>query len=184
MCLRFVVGLTHLEHESYQQYFSKEVDLQCKRRPLFGFDKCCYSHFNQISKIHINRQNLHCYEKLDLLLQLLYELQNTKLCKIFSPSMKNQSLCLHYIDGRTLSLFNMQCLGYFLNNSNITWNHLDLGVLNGQAIQLLTKAFTSNNVRCLKLELTLCNYDDMSKEAKTAFLQSSFSCNLQELYII
>ena len=36
MCLRFVAGLTHLEHESYQQYFNKELDLQCKRRPLFG----------------------------------------------------------------------------------------------------------------------------------------------------
>ena len=185
MCLRFVVGLTHLEHESYQQYFNKELDLQCKRRPLFGFDKCYYSHFNQIPKIHINHQSLQCYEKLDiLLLQLLYESQNTKLCQFFSQSMKNQSLCLHYVDNRRmLSLFDIQCLGYFLNNSNTTWNHLDLGVLNEQAIQLLAKSLTSNNVTCLKLELTLWNYDDMSKEAMTTLLQSSFCSNLQELCI-
>uniref|UniRef100_A0A1X7T4M2 C-terminal of Roc (COR) domain-containing protein n=1 Tax=Amphimedon queenslandica TaxID=400682 RepID=A0A1X7T4M2_AMPQE len=31
MCLRFVAGLTHLEHESYQQYFNKQqLDLWCK----------------------------------------------------------------------------------------------------------------------------------------------------------
>ena len=183
MCLRFVVGLSHLKHERYQQYFNKKLDLQCKRRQLFGFDKCYYSHFKQIPKIHINHQSLQCYKQIDLLLQLLYESQNTKLCQIFSQSIKNQSLCLHYIDRRTLSLFDIQCLGYFLNNSNTTWNHLDLGILNGQAIQLLTKALKSNNVRCLKLELTLWNYDDMSKEAMATLLQSSFSCNLQELYI-
>ena len=27
MCLRFVAGLTHLEHEDYKQYFNKDVDL-------------------------------------------------------------------------------------------------------------------------------------------------------------
>ena len=184
MCLRFVAGLTHLDHESYQQYFNKELDLQCKRRPLFGFDKCYYSHFNQIRKIHMNHQSLQCYEKLDiLLLQLLYESQNTKLCQIFSQSVKNQSLCLRYIDRHTFSLFDIQCLGYFLNNSNTIWNHLDLGLLNGQAIHLLTKTLTSNNVTCLKLELMLWNYDDVSKEAMTTLLQSSFCSNLQELYV-
>ena len=34
MCLRFVAGLTHLEHENYQQYFNKQLNLQCKRDPL------------------------------------------------------------------------------------------------------------------------------------------------------
>ena len=34
MCLRFVAGLTHLEHENYQQYFNKQLNLQCKRNPL------------------------------------------------------------------------------------------------------------------------------------------------------
>ena len=34
MCLMFVAGLTHLEHESYQQYFKKELDLQCKIKTI------------------------------------------------------------------------------------------------------------------------------------------------------
>ena len=40
---------THLEHESYEQYFNKELDLQCKRRQLFGFEKCYYSHLRKNS---------------------------------------------------------------------------------------------------------------------------------------
>ena len=36
ICLSFVTGLTHLEHESYQQYFNKELDLQCT---IVGFVK-------------------------------------------------------------------------------------------------------------------------------------------------
>ena len=47
MCLRFVSGLTHLEHEDYKQYFSKEVDLQCKRIPQFGFEASYHSRFQQ-----------------------------------------------------------------------------------------------------------------------------------------
>ena len=35
MTLRFVAGLTELKDDSYQEYFSKEVDLQCVREPLF-----------------------------------------------------------------------------------------------------------------------------------------------------
>ena len=31
MTLRFVAGLTELKDDSYQEYFSKEVDLQCIR---------------------------------------------------------------------------------------------------------------------------------------------------------
>ena len=33
MTLRFVAGLTELKDDSYQEYFSKEVDLQCIRKP-------------------------------------------------------------------------------------------------------------------------------------------------------
>uniref|UniRef100_A0A1X7SG49 NACHT domain-containing protein n=1 Tax=Amphimedon queenslandica TaxID=400682 RepID=A0A1X7SG49_AMPQE len=52
MCLRFVAGLTHLEHESYQQYFNKQqLDLQCKRKPLFGFETCHLSYFFQNPEI-------------------------------------------------------------------------------------------------------------------------------------
>ena len=55
MCLRFVAGLTQLKHEkNYQQYFNNELDLQCKRRPLFGFDVCYHSRFYQNPEIRVN----------------------------------------------------------------------------------------------------------------------------------
>ena len=56
MCLRFVAGLTQLKHEkNYQQYFNKELDLQCKRKPLFGFDVCYRSRFYQNPEIRLER---------------------------------------------------------------------------------------------------------------------------------
>ena len=76
MCLRFVAGLTHLEHESYQQYFNKQqLDLQCKREPLFGFETCHLSYFYQNPEIrrfvHIRSAD---FDNVPiLLLQLLYE---------------------------------------------------------------------------------------------------------------
>ena len=171
MCLRFVAGLTHLEHVSYQQYFNKELDLQCKRRPFFGVE--C-SRFIENSK-HINKaKHLLPSDKLDiLLLHLLYESQNTKLCEVLSQAMKNQSLCLHKID---LSLFDILCLSYFLKYSNTTWNYLDLGSLSGQKLQLLTKEQSYAN--CKKLEIT-----GYYVKAETKLYQI-FNENLQECYIL
>ena len=101
MCLRFVAGLTHLEHESYQQYFNKQqLDLQCKRKRLFGFKTCHLSYFYQnpvirkfdeIRANHISSDNVPI-----LLLQLLYESQNTTLCQILAQSINNHSLCVQY----------------------------------------------------------------------------------------
>ena len=181
MCLMFVAGLTHLEHESYQQYFNKDLDLQCKRGPLFGFEKCYYSHFRQNSasvRPHILFSL--SYEWDGILFQLLYESQNTKLCQILSQSMKNHSLCFY---GLT-SLFDILCLGFFLNNSNITWNYLDLGYLYGQEVQLLTNTLM-NNVKCKGLEIEVEFRDNDKKAMKllVTLFQSSFSHNLQECYI-
>uniref|UniRef100_A0A1X7TU82 NACHT domain-containing protein n=1 Tax=Amphimedon queenslandica TaxID=400682 RepID=A0A1X7TU82_AMPQE len=59
MCLRFVAGLTHLEHESYQQYFNKQqLDLQCKRKPLFGIETCHLSYFYQNPEIRISAHHI------------------------------------------------------------------------------------------------------------------------------
>ena len=182
MCLIFVAGLTHLEHESYQQYFNKELDLQCKRRPLFGFKKCYYSHFKQNSaSVRPHIRSLLSDEWDGILFQLLYESQNTKLCQILSQSMKNHSLCIR---GLRSSLFNILCLGFFLNNSNITWNYLDLGWLNGQQVQLLTNKLM-NNCKCKRLEILVLFRDNDQKAMKlfVNLFQSSFSYNLQECYI-
>ena len=183
MCLIFVAGLTHLEDESYQQYFNKELDLQCKRRPLFGFEKCYYSHFRQNSttvRPHISSPVSDEWD--GIVFQLLYESQNTKLCQILSQSIKNHSLCLHRLRS---SLYDILCLGFFFNNSNITWNYLDLGWLNGQKVQLLTNNKLMNNVKCKRLEIEVwfIGNDQKAMKLLVTLFQSSFSHNLQECYI-
>ena len=182
MCLMFVAGLTHLEDESYQQYFNKELDLQCKRRPLFGFEKCYYSHFNQNSTtVRPHIFSLLSDEWDGIVFQLLYESQNIKLCQTLSQSIKNHSLCLHRLRS---SLYDILCIGFFFNNSNITWNYLDLGDLNGQQVQLLTNTLM-NNVNCKRLEIEVWFIDKDQKAIKlfVKLFQSSFSHNLQECYI-
>ena len=186
MCLRFVAGLTHLEHEDYKQYFNKEVDLQCKRKPQFGFEACYHSRFQrhpQIIQLASFLDSIHCssdyFDKLDiLLLQLLYESQNTTLCQVLAQSMKNHSLCL---DGVRLSLFDILCLGYFLNNSNISWNHLDLYRLNVQKLQIFTNTLTNNSQQnqCKILEVMLVGTTD---DSVYTLLKLSFLHNIQEFY--
>ena len=180
MCLRFVAGLTHLEHESYQQYFNKELDLQCKRRPLFGFEKCYYSHFRQNSatvKPHLDFLLFNKYD--DILVQLLYESQNIKLCQILSQSIKNHSLCLHRVKS---SLFDILCLGFFLNNCNITWNYLDLGCLHEQRVQLLSHTLM-NNIKSKRLEIKVEYLRQKCTKLLENLFPSLFSHHLQECYI-
>ena len=187
MCLRFVSGLTHLEHEDYKQYFSKEVDLQCKRIPQFGFDACYHSRFQQHPEIQLESvlDSDHCssdyLEKLYVLfLQLLYESQNTTLCQVLAQSMKNHSLCLYAV---RLSLFDILCLSYFINNSDTSWNHLDLSVLNDQRLPILTNTLTNNSQQnqCKILEVKLSSTTD---DSVYKLLKLSFLHNIQECYCI
>ena len=100
MTLRFVAGLTELKDNSYQEYFSKEVDLQCVKKPLFGFEshQCSVFHQNPqmlhecISELHRNQYPLH--ERYDTdTIQLLHLI----LCQIFASCIKNSSLCVHRV---------------------------------------------------------------------------------------
>ena len=187
LCLRFVAGLTHLEHKSYQQYFNKPIDLQCKRKPLFGYDAMYLSWFYQNRKIdrtcHFEPDTVDIfYDNFDvLLLQLLYESQNTTLCHILAESMNNQLLCLHKLN---LSLFDILCLSYFLNNSNITWKYLDLGRLNEQKVQIITDTITNNSQQnqCKGLEIGLGN--DVSPETTDALFQLPFFCHIQHCALV
>ena len=98
MTLRFVAGLSKLKDESYQEYFSKEVDLQCIRKPLFGFEshQCSVFHQNPqmlqkcISEGELNEYPLHEQYDTDTiqLLHLIYESQNKILCQIFASTIK------------------------------------------------------------------------------------------------
>uniref|UniRef100_A0A1X7TC98 NACHT domain-containing protein n=1 Tax=Amphimedon queenslandica TaxID=400682 RepID=A0A1X7TC98_AMPQE len=163
MCLRFVAGLTHLEHESYQQYFNKQqLGLQCKRKPLFRFETCFLSYFYQNPEMKLigllSVRNDHISRSDDfvnfpiLLFQLLYESQNPTLCQVLAQSINN-SLC---VDRVSLSLFDWLCLSYCINNSN-TWNHLHLWHMYSQSHQSLlvfTDELTNNSLQtqCKRLE--------------------------------
>ena len=182
MCLQFIAGLTQLKCKKYEQYFNKELDLQCQRRPLFGFDACYRSRLYQNPEIKV--ANYHHVSlddddnKFDILLQLLYESQNETLCQVLSRSISNHSLCLRSIK----TMFAMLCFSYFLNNSKLTWNHLDLGTLNDEKLEILVAALTNNLQYCycniLQVELSAVSIKQASK-----FFQLSFFLNIQQCYI-
>ena len=185
MCLRFVAGLTHLEHESYQQYFNiQQLDLQCKRKPLFGFETCHLSYFYQNPEIRIQPMVSDHISSNDfdnvpiLLLQLLYESQNTTLCQVLAQSINNHSLCL---DRVSLSLFDWLCLSYCINNSNTTWNHLHLEDVSNQSLSVFTAGLTNNSLQtqCKRLEVKLIEPTD---ELVHKLLQPSLLYNIQECY--
>ena len=187
MCLRFVAGLTQLKHEkNYQQYFNKELDLQCKRKPLFGFDVCYRSRFYQNPEIRLDPFDHVSTDddddnKFIACLQLLYESQNETLCEILSQSINNHSLCLYRV--RLYEVFDTLCLSYFLNNSNITWNHLHLGRLNEQKVQILTNTLTNNSQHNQCKILQVDYFYDVSMEQVIKLFQLSFFHNIQQCYI-
>ena len=183
MCLRFVAGLTHLEHESYQQYFNiQQLDLQCKREPLFGFKTCHLSYLYQNPEIrqqaflndHISSDD---FDNVPILfLQLLYESQNTTLCQVLAQSINNHSLCL---DRVSLSLFDWLCLSYCISNSNTTWNHLHLRNVSNQSLSVFTAGLTNNSLQtqCKRLDVRLFEPTD---ELIHKLLQPSLLHNIQE----
>ena len=188
MCLRFVAGLTHLEHESYQQYFNKQqLDLQCKRKPLSGFETYHLSYFYQNPEINrlLDHVSSDDFDNVPiLLLQLLYESQNTTLCQVLAQSINNHSLCLVRV---SLSLFDWLCLSYCINNSNTTW-HLHLWLWNvsnqlGQLLSVFTAGLTNNSLQtqCKRLEVELLEPTD---ELIHNLLQSSLLYNIQECYCV
>ena len=179
MCLRFVAGLTHLEHESYQQYFNKQLDLQCKTEPLFGFCALRDSCFTSYPSSTGHFKSVHFDKFPILLLQLLYESQSTALCRVLAQSIKDSSLCLNDV---WLSSFDMMCLSFFIDNSNITWNHLDLLSLRiGNNLSIFFDALTNQTTTsCKKCVIKL---KPTKKEEIVSLLQPSHLLhNIEEFY--
>ena len=179
MCLRFVAGLTHLEHENYQQYFNKQLNLQCKRNPLsVGIGS---SFFHQNTDIEQCEYSFFIVDDSDtfptFLIQLLYESQNTTLCQLLAQSFNNHELCLRGV--RSISLFDWLCLSYFMNNS--IWNHLhlwDVHVYDQQRLSVFTAGLTNNSLQIMRLRVMLWVYDELVH----TFLQTSLIYNIQEFY--
>ena len=182
MCLRFVAGLTHLEHENYQQYFNKQLNLQCKGNSLSVGIGSSFFHQNtdieQCDWLHLT----HSFVVDDsdtfptFLIQLLYESQNTTLCQVLAQSIKNHELCLGRV---SLSLFDWLCLNYFMNNSSSTWNHLHLGYVHEQILSVFTAGLTNNSLQTMRLGVVLWVDND---ELVHTFLQTSLIYNIQEFY--
>ena len=186
MTLRFVAGLTELKDENYQEYFSKEVDLQCIKKPLFGFVSHQYSVYHQNPQMLCKQifdmdsvfSKYPFHERYDTdtiqLLHLIYESQNKHLCEIFASSIKNSSLCAHTLNS---SQFDLLCLYFFLKNSRKTWNYLELEY---------SDAFKSVNVFDEVSDMFNCTikralYRDITSVIKIH--QSSLCQYLQESYI-
>ena len=181
--LRFVAGLTELKDDCYQEYFSKEVDLQCVRRPLFGFESHQYSVFHQnpqllcddICNLVISKYPLHePYYDTDAiqLLHLIYESENKLLSQIFVSSIKNSSLC---VDRVYSSQFDLLCLSFLLKNSKITWNYLHHSYVHDI---LKPSNEDSNMTNSIVMKAT---YTDITSVIKIH--QSSLCQYLQESYI-
>ena len=177
MTLRFVAGLTELKDDSYQEYFSKEVDLQCIWEPLFGFDSHQYSMFHQnpqlvrddiISSLH---EPYHDTDTIQLL-HLVYESQNKTLCQIFVSSLKSSSLCVNRVYS---SQFDLLCLSFLLKNSNITLNYLHHEYVHDK---LKLSNDDSNMTNCIVMK---AKYNDITSVIKIH--QSSLCQYLQESYI-
>ena len=158
MCLRFVAGLTHLESESYREYFNRKFNISSKRIH-FALEHSLFSHFyHESPSIRSERMANDCIQSVDtdnlsvLLLQLVHESQNTKLCELVAESM-NYDACLYEV---TSSLFDVMCLFHFFCNSNAVWKQLSLGYIYGFAFSgyyaELHKMFT-DKLKCTELGL-------------------------------
>ena len=182
MTLMFVAGLTELKDDSYQEYFSKEVDLQCVRKPLFGFEFHHYSVFHKNPQI-LNKDIKNIGDKYPLhepydtdtiqLLHLLYESQNRTLCEVLASSIKDSSLCLNRVYS---SEFDILCLLFFLKNSKKNWKYLDFGYFE-KLKTLKIDDEDSDMIHCTAMKTI---YQDFTSPIN--MLQSSL-CRLQECYI-
>ena len=183
MTLRFVAGLTKLKDDSYGEYFNKEVDLQCIREPLFGFQSHQYSMFHQnpqllcndIPNSFMSEYPLHePYYDIDTiqLLHLIYESENKVLCQIFVSSIKNSSLCVERVHS---SQFDLLCLSFLLKNSKVTWNCFHNPYVH-EMLKLSNERSNMTNCIVMKAE-----YNDITSVIKIH--QSSLCQYLQESYI-
>ena len=182
MTLRFVAGLTELKDDSYQEYFNKEVDLQCIRKPMFGFESHQYSVFHQNPQMLCNEiyedygYEYPFHERYDTdaiqLLHLIYESQNKVLCQIFVSSIKYSSLCVYRVNS---SRFDLLCLSFLLKNSKITWNYLHHE--DRQDMMKLCNE-VSNMTNCIVMKATCHDITSVIK-----IHQSSLCLYLQESYI-
>ena len=203
MCLRFVAGLTHLEHEGYQEHFSKrKLDVECKRRLSIGFEyhidpwffKCpeireCkiskLSEFDHLSSKEIKRNFPDDFPTFLLQIQLLYESQNTKLCQVLAESIIHLAICSDRMKTQEIgksgfSPFDALCLSYFIKNSNVTWNCLHL---NMAELSVFIDGLANSSLQTL-CRILIMDLDESTNDFIDKALCPSLIQNIQECYFI
>ena len=180
LCLRFVAGLTHLEHESYRQYFSStQFDLECKERLLFegqffsswpseiirlGHFRCLYMYRIQFCT----------------LLHLLYESQNTKLCYVLAQTIENNSICLGniFLSIEFQSQFDILCFAYFIHNSNKLWNCLHFQNIIGSQWNIIHNGIEKSTSQCKTIMTEFLSDNELTE----ILLPLSRCLRIQEFY--
>ena len=189
MCLRFVAGLTHLENKIYEEYFNEKVNLKNEKNVLKQANHYQWLYNYWTHSMIWGKHTLIWIAEFDelrtLLLQLLYESQNARLCQVFAQSMKDQSLCIDHmgIGGAVikLTLFDWLCLGYFFNNTK--WKNLHLGNIQQEGLSVFTSGLSNDSVQTQCTRLTIeCTVSDNS--LALSFIKTSLLQKLQEFTFI
>ena len=178
--LKDMKGLVLQNHETFSELDEQleiEEGFSCMKIPDFGFHTMYISRFHQNHKIFNNHQYfVHNLSSTILTFQLLYEAQNVSYCQDYAQyEFEIPSLCLY---GQNLSPFDMLCVSYFLQNSNITWNHLHISDPNN------VKIFADSLINSSQ-QNSSCNILDVAIDlgsTQIKFFSSSFLCNITECY--
>ena len=189
MCLRFVAGLTHLENKIYEEYFNKKVNLKHEKSVLKQANHYQWLYNYWTHSMILGKHSMIWIAEFDelrtLLLQLLYESQNTRLCQVFAQSMEDQSLTIDQmgIGGAKikLTLFDWLCLGYFFNNTK--WKTLCLSSIQQEGLSVFTSGLSNDSVQtqCTRLIIGCTVSDNL---LALSFIKTSLLQKLQEFSFI
>ena len=167
--------------ESDEESGCLEVGCSCLRSPTAAseYKAYCYSKFHQNTEILSDHWDNHYDFSIILFaFQVVYEAQNISYCQKLAEDLgfnEIPSLCLYR---QKLSPFDMLCVSYFLQNSNMKWNHLHFD--ESKQLEIFADSLLKHlqhNSTCNILEIRIGNYNIASK-----FLSSSFLSNITECY--
>ena len=175
--------------ESDEKSGHLEAGYSCLRVPaaVSEYEAYCYSKFHQNTEIlsdHWNKPNE--FSSILFAFQVLYEAQNISYCQQLAEDIgfnKIPSLCLC---GQNVSTFDMLCVSYFLQNSNMKWNHLhfaDSELLKIFADSLLKHSQHNSTCNILDIEISSF-YNIPSKFLCSSFLRNITECYCDYLYCI
>ena len=177
----------HEWHEHFSDDLDEEFDCpgvgySCHRVPaaVYEYEAYRYSRFHQ--NIKILPHHFEDYPTPStinfFIFQILYEAQNISYCQELAEELgftENPSLCLDRLD---LSPFDMLCISYFLQNSNMTWNYLHFGY--SDQVKIFADSLIKNSQQSSTCNILHIDSHDLNMPSE--FWSSSFLCNVTECY--